>query len=129
MGSYASLAYAQRWPLFATQLVLVADRHATDVSAALADDARLGGKRVAVERLSTADQEQGAFRSIVDAWFFSLEEDLLQENGGAPIEEAVLLERTNELMEKRLSSIRDVSSTFAATLRAYRAALASGDPG
>lgn len=41
-------------PLFATQLVLVADRHATDVSAALADDARLGGKRVAVERLSTA---------------------------------------------------------------------------
>lgn len=41
-------------PLFATQLVLVADRRATDVSAALADDPRLAGKRIAVERLSTA---------------------------------------------------------------------------
>lgn len=41
-------------PLFATQLVLVADRRATDVSEALAADARLAGKRIAVERLSTA---------------------------------------------------------------------------
>ncbi|MBX3607355.1 MAG: transporter substrate-binding domain-containing protein [Piscinibacter sp.] len=41
-------------PLFATQLVLVADRRAADVSAALFEDPRLGGKRIAVERLSTA---------------------------------------------------------------------------
>lgn len=80
-----------------------------------------------MERLSTADQEQGAFRSIVDAWFFSLEEDLLQENGGQQLEESSLLEQTNELMEKRLVSITKIAPTFAATLRAYRSALAEGN--
>src|SRR6202453_2477887 len=30
-----------------------------------------------MERLSTADQDHGAFRSIVDSWFFALEEDVL----------------------------------------------------
>src|SRR5450631_892758 len=80
-----------------------------------------------MERLSTADQEQRAFRSIVDAWFFSLEEDLLQENGGQQLEESALLEQTNELMEKRLVSITKMAPTFAATLRAYRSALADGN--
>lgn len=75
-----------------------------------------------MERLSTADQEQGAVRSIVDAWFFALEEDLLQTNGDQQLEEAALLERTNELMEKRLASITKMAPTFAATLRAYRSA-------
>ncbi|MBZ5659874.1 MAG: BREX system ATP-binding protein BrxD [Acidobacteriia bacterium] len=80
-----------------------------------------------MERLSTADQEQGAFRSIVDAWFFSLEEDLLQENGSQQLEESALLEQTNKLMEKRLMSITKMAPTFAATLRAYRSALAEGN--
>ncbi len=80
-----------------------------------------------MERLSTADQEQGAFRSIVDAWFFALEEDLLQETGGAELDESVLLARTNELMEKRLASITKIAPTFSATLRAYRSALAEGN--
>ncbi|NYF54059.1 hypothetical protein HDF12_004481 [Edaphobacter lichenicola] len=79
-----------------------------------------------MERLSTADQEQGAFRSIVDAWFFSLEEDLLQANGGQQLNETDLLDRTNELMEKRLASITKMAPAFAATLRAYRSALAEG---
>jgi hypothetical protein len=80
-----------------------------------------------MERLSTADQEQGAFRSIVDAWFFALEEDLLQQNDGQQLEESALLEQTNELMEKRLVSITKMAPTFAATLRAYRSALAEGN--
>jgi hypothetical protein len=80
-----------------------------------------------MERLSTGDQDQGAFRSIVDAWFFALEEDLLQTNGGEQINEADLLERTNELMEKRLMSITKIAPTFAATLRAYRSAIAEGN--
>lgn len=80
-----------------------------------------------MERLSTADQEQGAFRSIVDAWFFTLEEDLLQETAGQQLEQSALLERTNELMEKRLASITKMAPTFAATLRAYRSALAEGN--
>jgi hypothetical protein len=80
-----------------------------------------------MERLSTSDQEQGAFRSIVDAWFFALEEDLLQANEGQQFKEAELLDRTNELMEKRLVSITKIAPAFAATLRAYRSALAEGN--
>jgi hypothetical protein len=80
-----------------------------------------------MERLSTADQEQGAFRSIVDAWFFSLEEDLLQDSSGEKLDPSTLLERTNELMEKRLASITRMAPTFAATLRAYRSALVEGN--
>src|SRR4029078_5121126 len=30
-----------------------------------------------MERLSTADQPQGAFKNIIDAWFYALEEDVL----------------------------------------------------
>lgn len=80
-----------------------------------------------MERLSTADQDQGAFRSVVDAWFFALEEDLLQTNGGEQLNEAELLKRTNDLMEKRLASITKIAPTFAATLRAYRSAIAEGN--
>ncbi len=80
-----------------------------------------------MERLSTADQDQGAFRSIVDAWFFALEEDLLQANNGEQLSETDLLERTNDLMEKRLVSITKMAPTFAATLRAYRSAIAEGN--
>ena len=80
-----------------------------------------------MERLSTADQDQGAFRSIVDAWFFALEEDLVQANNGEQLSEADLLERTNDLMEKRLASITKMAPMFAVTLRAYRSAIAEGN--
>src|ERR1035437_10051134 len=46
-----------------------------------------------MERLSTADQEQGAFRSIVDAWFFALEEDVLDECGERALAPEDLLAR------------------------------------
>lgn len=82
-----------------------------------------------MERLSTADQDHGAFRSIVDGWFFALEEDLLQDSDGTALDERGLLDRTNELMEKRLASITKMAPSFAATLRAYRAAAAAGEAG
>src|ERR1035437_9913096 len=41
-----------------------------------------------MERLSTADQEQGAFRSIVDGWLFALVGDLGQANSGTRFEES-----------------------------------------
>ncbi len=80
-----------------------------------------------MERLSTAGHERGAFRSIVDAWFFALEEDLLQSDRGRGVEESNLFEMTNQLMEKRLSNITKMAPAFAATLRAYRTALAAGE--
>src|ERR1019366_1656616 len=69
-----------------------------------------------MERLSTADQEQGAFRSIVDSWFFSLEEDVLAETGDRAPDQTELLEKTSELMEKRLVSITQIAPAFSATL-------------
>ncbi len=80
-----------------------------------------------MERLSTVDQEQGAFRSIVDSWFFALEEDVLAEAGDRVTDEAELLEKTSELMEKRLASITQIAPAFSATLRGYRASMAAGD--
>lgn len=80
-----------------------------------------------MERLSTANQDQGAFRSIVDSWFFALEEDVLAQAGDHTPNQAELLEKTSELMEKRLASITQIAPAFSATLRGYRAAMAAGD--
>lgn len=80
-----------------------------------------------MERLSTSDQDQGAFRSIVDAWFYALEEDLLNADAGHGATADDLLAKTSELMEKRLASITQLAPTFSAALRGYRSAVANGD--
>jgi hypothetical protein len=80
-----------------------------------------------MERLSTADQEQGAFRNIVDAWFFALEEDVLAECGEQAPGQEELLTRTGALMEQRLVAITQIAPAFSAALRGYRAAMAAGD--
>lgn len=76
------------------------------------------------ERLSTSDQPEGALRSVLDAWFYSLEEDVLA--GGEVAEDDVegLLQRTDALMEQRLASVTQHNLSFAAALRAYRRARA-----
>ena len=81
-----------------------------------------------VERLSTSETLGGAFREVLDGWFFTLEEDVLQEGGVAPDDTEGLLQQTNALMEKRLSEVTRVAPAFASALRGYRRALANGDP-
>jgi hypothetical protein len=76
-----------------------------------------------MERLATADTPLAAFRSIVDGWFFALEQDVLAEGPDA----SGLLERTGALMERRLADITRQAPAFAATLRAYRSALGAND--
>lgn len=80
-----------------------------------------------VERLGTADAPSGAFRSVVDGWFYALEQDVLAEGSVAADDTDALLEKTNELMEGRLAAISRTAPAFAAVLRAYRIALAAGD--
>lgn len=80
-----------------------------------------------IERLSTADQHGGAFRSIVDGWFFALEEDVLAEGGVSESNAEGLIRATTALMEKRLASVTRVAPSFAAALRGYREAVSSGD--
>jgi P-loop Domain of unknown function (DUF2791) len=80
-----------------------------------------------VERLSTEQFEPSAFRLILDGWIFALEEDVLA--GGAVAEDDAdgLDAAVGTLMERRLSDISRSTPAFAAALRGYRAANASGD--
>jgi hypothetical protein len=80
-----------------------------------------------VERLATSDTPSGALRSVVDGWFYALEQDVLAEGQVAEVETEVLLARTNELMEKRLAAISRTAPAFTAVLRRYRAAIAAND--
>lgn len=80
-----------------------------------------------VERLGTQDSPSGAFRSVIDSWFYALEQDVLADGSVSADDEATLLMRTNELMEARLAQISRVAPAFSAVLRTYRLALAAGD--
>jgi hypothetical protein len=77
-----------------------------------------------IERLRSSECEQGALRSIVDGWFYSLEEDVLS---AGQLEPDQLLARTTELMEKRLASVSRVAPAFALALRGYRQAIGKGE--
>ena len=80
-----------------------------------------------MERLGTADTPTGAFQNIVDGWFYTLEEDVLAEGGVAPTDQALLLEKSNSLMEKRLAAVTQSAPTFSVALRGYHNAKARGD--
>lgn len=79
-----------------------------------------------MERLTTADSPSGAFRNIIEAWFFTLEEDVISQGTVDPSDVEVLVAATDELMEKRLGQVVRTAPAFALTLRAYRHALVEG---
>jgi hypothetical protein len=83
--------------------------------------------RRSVERLSTSTVRSGALRTVVDSWFFTLEEDVL---AGGAIDESdaeALTAATAELMERRLGTVARTAPAFAAGLRAYLEATNRGD--
>lgn len=80
-----------------------------------------------VEQLSTASVRTGAFRSVVDSWFFILEEDVLASGTVDERDGDELTRRTAELMERRLGPITRTAPAFAAMLRAYLVATSTGD--
>ncbi|MDD2808883.1 BREX system ATP-binding protein BrxD [Rhodoferax sp.] len=80
-----------------------------------------------VERLGTADSSTGAFRGVIDGWFFALEQDVLADGTVDGNDAAALLERTTALMETKLTTISKTAPAFSAVLRTYRRALAGGD--
>ena len=80
-----------------------------------------------VERLGTADSNSGAFRSVIDGWFFALEQDVLADGSVDADDAKALLERTEALMEAQLTTISKTAPAFSAVLRTYRRALADGD--
>ncbi len=80
-----------------------------------------------MERLGTPDMPTGAFRNILDGWFFTLEEDVLAEGNISPDNQEQLLERSNSLMEKRLAVVSQTAPMFAVALRGYHIARSTGD--
>jgi hypothetical protein len=79
-----------------------------------------------IEHLSTATTETAAFRSVVDGWLYTLEEDAIAA-GTDPQDAEALFLAGDSLMEKRLAQVSRTSATFAAVLRAYRRTLHAGD--
>jgi hypothetical protein len=79
-----------------------------------------------IEHLATSDVDRGALKSVFDAWFYTLEEDVLAGGSVNPNDTEGLLKKTNELLEQRLASISKSAPMFAATLRAYREASTRG---
>jgi hypothetical protein len=80
-----------------------------------------------VERIATTDSGEGAFRGIIDGWFYALEQDVLADGSLDALDSNMLVARTEALMETRLASVTKVAPAFSATLRAYRRALQADD--
>jgi len=80
-----------------------------------------------VERLATSDIPEGALRPAVDAWFYTLEEDVLAEGRVDANDSEALAAATEALMERRLAAIAQTAPAFSAVLRAYRRALVAGN--
>lgn len=84
--------------------------------------------RRAIEQLGTRSTSQGAFREIIDGWFFALEQELLASGACQEGDEVRMAGLTLELMEKRLREVSRQNPQFASVLRAYRTAMMSGEP-
>jgi len=80
-----------------------------------------------VERLAVGDGDAGAFRSLIDGWFFVLEEDALADGTIDEHDTEALAAATDRLVESRLSEVSRTNPTFATVLRAYRRAMHDGD--
>lgn len=81
-----------------------------------------------IENLATSDNPRGAFRSIIDGWFYTLEQDLLAAGDLPADDEAALEARIQDLLEKRLALVSRQAPTFAMALRGYRRALVAQRP-
>jgi BREX system ATP-binding protein BrxC/D len=80
-----------------------------------------------VEQLSTAASPSSALKDVVDAWFYTLEEDVLAEGKIAPDDAAALRGAVDQLLEARLAAVARTTPAFAAALRAYWQTVARGD--
>ncbi|KOG25168.1 MULTISPECIES: BREX system ATP-binding protein BrxD [Streptomyces] len=79
------------------------------------------------ERLTTATHQPSALKAVVDSWFYTLEEEILDAGEVADDDEKALAVAVDELMEQRLAEVARTTPAFAAALRGYREARAAGD--
>lgn len=80
-----------------------------------------------VEQLTTAAHPPSALRDIIDAWFYTLEEDTLGRDPSLSANPAALGEVVGGLLEARLADVARTTPAFAAALRGYRRAQLDDD--
>ncbi|GAA4855295.1 BREX system ATP-binding protein BrxD [Saccharopolyspora rosea] len=79
------------------------------------------------ERLATATHQPSALRPIVDTWFYTLEEQVLDGGDVDPEDGSAIAVAVEGLLEQRLSDVARTTPAFAAALRGYRRAVDAGD--
>lgn len=77
------------------------------------------------QRLTTATAAASAFRPVIDSWLYALEEDALA--GAADPDDDGFDHEVDRLLERRLAALARTTPGYAAGLRGYRRAVASGD--
>ncbi|MEZ4222309.1 MAG: BREX system ATP-binding protein BrxD [Polyangiaceae bacterium] len=83
--------------------------------------------RRAVESLQTAEWSDGAFRSLIDRWFYNLEEEVL---GGGKVDghdRSAVAAAVGDLLEQRLRNVSATQPQFAAALRRCHTARVNGE--
>ncbi|MDX2853109.1 BREX system ATP-binding protein BrxD [Streptomyces sp. PA03-3a] len=79
------------------------------------------------ERLTTATHPPSALRAVIDSWFFTLEEEVLDAGEIDDDDAGALGRAVDALMEQRLVDVARTTPAFAAALRGYHQARAAGD--
>jgi hypothetical protein len=79
------------------------------------------------ERLTTATHPPSALRAVIDSWFFTLEEEVLDAGEIDEDDADALATAVDALMEQRLAEVARTTPAFAAALRGYHQAHAAGD--
>ncbi|MBK8255143.1 MAG: BREX system ATP-binding protein BrxD [Polyangiaceae bacterium] len=83
--------------------------------------------RRAMEALQTKEWADGAFRSLVDRWFFQLEEEVLGQGQLDPNNVEAVEKEVGDVLEKRLRHVSATQPQFSAALRACHGARVRGD--
>jgi hypothetical protein len=81
--------------------------------------------RRAIESLQTREWTTGAFRSLIDRWFFDLEEEATP--GLDADDEETITAAVGDLLERRLAGISATQPLFASALRAIHRARVAAD--
>ena len=83
--------------------------------------------RRAVEQLQTAEWTEGAFRSLIDKWFFSLEDEVLGSGKVNAGDAEAVAKAVGDLLERRLATVSATQPQFAAALRRAHTARVRGE--
>jgi hypothetical protein len=79
--------------------------------------------RRTTESLRTSAFAPSAFRSVIDAWLFEIENDAAASAAG----DVPTAEEVGALLEQRLAAVATAAPVYPMVLRAYRSAVESGD--